>query len=131
MIYRANQRDGFHKMTTLDWKKLILTTTFVIYNFSPFIKKFFSPFSGCPFSPFSYFSQNCNHQECKLKMLFWILIKLIFIPILIWWHCVKVWKYAFFSGPLPVFSPNAEKYGPDKTPYLNTFHTVWKKTAGT
>ena len=22
------------------------------------------------------------------------------------------------------FSPNAEKYGPEKTPYLDTFHTV-------
>ena len=23
-----------------------------------------------------------------------------------------------------VFSPNAGKYGPEKTPYLDTFHTV-------
>ena len=23
---------------------------------------------------------------------------------------------------LPVFSPNAQKYGPEKTPYLDTFH---------
>ena len=23
-----------------------------------------------------------------------------------------------------VFSPNAKKYGPEKTPYLDTFHTV-------
>ena len=29
----------------------------------------------------------------------------------------------FFSGPyFPVFSPNAGKYGPEKTPYLDTFH---------
>ena len=31
---------------------------------------------------------------------------------------------------LSVFSPNAEKYGPEKTPYLHTFHAVnvdmWK-----
>ena len=52
----------------------------------------------------------------------------------------KVSKYGFFSGPyFPVFGLNAEiysksvnlrihpnrgKYGPEKTPYLDTFHTV-------
>ena len=25
---------------------------------------------------------------------------------------------------LSVFSPNAEKYGPEKTPYVDTFHAV-------
>ena len=30
-----------------------------------------------------------------------------------------------FSGPyLPVFGLNTGKYGPDKAPYLDTFHTV-------
>ena len=41
-------------------------------------------------------------------------------------------KYGDFSGPyFPVFglylstlSPNAGKYGPDKAPYLDTFHAV-------
>ena len=45
-------------------------------------------------------------------------------------------KYGIFSGPyfavfglnmeqyLSVFSPNAGKYGPEKTPYLDTFHAV-------
>ena len=49
-------------------------------------------------------------------------------------------KYEVFSGPYfpvfglnmeiyevnvnSVFSPNAGKYGPEKTPYLDTFHTV-------
>ena len=34
-------------------------------------------------------------------------------------------KYRFFSGPYyPVFSPNAEKHGLEKTPYLDTFHAV-------
>ena len=31
----------------------------------------------------------------------------------------KVSKYGVFSGP------NAGKYGPEKTPYLDTFHAVW------
>ena len=34
-------------------------------------------------------------------------------------------KYGVFSGPyFPLFSPNTGKYGPEKTPYLDTFHTV-------
>ena len=45
-------------------------------------------------------------------------------------------KYGIFSGPyfavfglnmeqyLSVFSPNAGKYGPEKTPYLDTFYAV-------
>ena len=37
----------------------------------------------------------------------------------------KVFNYGVFSGPyFPVFSPNTGKYGPEKTPYLDTFHTV-------
>ena len=42
----------------------------------------------------------------------------------------KVSKYGVFSGPylstkyLSLFSPNAGKYGPEKTPYLDTFHAV-------
>ena len=42
----------------------------------------------------------------------------------------KVSKYRVFSGPyFPVFGlntevPNTGKYGPEKTPYLDTFHAV-------
>ena len=37
----------------------------------------------------------------------------------------KVSKYGVFSGPyVPVFRLNTEKYGPEKTPYLDTFHAV-------
>ena len=34
----------------------------------------------------------------------------------------KVFKYRAFSGP--VFIPNTGNYGPEKTPYLDTFHAV-------
>ena len=38
-------------------------------------------------------------------------------------------KYGTFSGPyFPAFglnSPNVVKYGPEKTPYLDTFHAVF------
>ena len=34
-------------------------------------------------------------------------------------------KYGVISGPyFPVFSPNTGKYGPEITPYLNTFYAV-------
>ena len=34
-------------------------------------------------------------------------------------------KYGVFSGPyFPEFSPNTRKYGPEKAPYLDTFHAV-------
>ena len=42
----------------------------------------------------------------------------------------------FFSGPyFPVFGLNTEKYRPEKTPYLDTFHAMSKskinKSSGT
>ena len=38
----------------------------------------------------------------------------------------NVSKYGVFSGPhFSVFSPNAGKFGPEKTPYLDTFHVVY------
>ena len=34
-------------------------------------------------------------------------------------------KYGVISGPyFPVFGPNTEKYGPEVTPCLDTFHAV-------
>ena len=37
----------------------------------------------------------------------------------------KVSKYGVFSGPyFAVFNPNAGKYGPEKTLYLDAFHVV-------
>ena len=35
----------------------------------------------------------------------------------------KVSKYVVISGPyFPVFNPNTGEYGPEITPYLDTFH---------
>ena len=57
----------------------------------------------------------------------------------VFYNACKVSKYGVFSGPyFPafglntekyfvsyfVFSPNVGKYGPEKTPYLDKFHTV-------
>ena len=42
------------------------------------------------------------------------------------YHCVKSVQIRRFSGPyFPVFSLNTRKYGPEKTPYLATFHAVY------
>ena len=53
------------------------------------------------------------------------------------YHCVKSAQIRSFFGSvfrririeygdlLSVFSPNMGKYGPEKTPYLDTFHTVY------
>ena len=42
------------------------------------------------------------------------------------YHCVKSTKYgAFFMPYFPVYSPNTNKYGPEKTPYLDTFRAVY------
>ena len=39
----------------------------------------------------------------------------------------KVFKYRVFSGPyFPVFGLNTGKYGPEKTSYSDTFHTMYK-----
>ena len=40
-------------------------------------------------------------------------------------HCVKSVQIRIFSGPyFPAFGLNRGKYGPEKTPYLDTFHAV-------
>ena len=37
----------------------------------------------------------------------------------------KVSKYGVISGPyFPIFGLNTGKYGPEKTPYLDTFYAV-------
>ena len=37
----------------------------------------------------------------------------------------KVSKYGVFSSPhFPVLSPNTGKFGPERSPYLGTFHAV-------
>ena len=57
---------------------------------------------------------------------YWLLLilrnGLLKIPITTW----KVSKYGIYSGPyFPIFKLNTGKCGPEKTPYLETFHTVY------
>ena len=101
--------------------------------------------------PYSYItiSFNCNtpnSSEFELTQIFWIAKKMarIFflhfsIQSLCTIHCMKsVQIRSFFRSVFSrirteygeirylsvLFSPNAGKYGPEKTPYLDTFHAV-------
>ena len=41
----------------------------------------------------------------------------------------KLSKYRVISGPyFPVFELNTGKYGPEITPYLDTFNALWRKS---
>ena len=64
-----------------------------------------------------------NFQEFYLKDDNWILKKImIFCEYCTAW---KVSKYGVISGPyFSVFRLNTGKYGPEKNPYSDTFHTV-------
>ena len=44
-----------------------------------------------------------------------------FFMVRIFSHSDRIWRDTKY---LSVFSPNAGKYRPEKTPYLDTFHTV-------
>ena len=51
----------------------------------------------------------------------------VVITVIAW----KVSKYGYFSGPyFPVFRLNTGNYGPQKTPYLDTFHALNRKVIG-
>ena len=68
-------------------------------------------------------SRNRKLKKCKIQFYFCFALKTYStLKRLTAW---KVSKYRVISGPyFPVFSPNIEKYGPEITPYLDTFHAV-------
>ena len=67
LVYGANQWDGSYTMLTLDWKKLILTTTLSIYYF------FLSWIN--PLSPSVNLTRHIFHKSIKSKMQTEILAK--------------------------------------------------------
>ena len=70
------------------------------------------------FHEFYLFFASCLNNR-KMMML-WKNVK-YFYTFTAW----KVYKYGVISGPyFHVFSPNTGKYGPEITPYLDTFHAV-------
>ena len=60
LIYGANRWDGFYIMATLDWNKLILTTTFSIYYF-------FLSWRN-PLSPSVQLTRHIFHKSIKPRM---------------------------------------------------------------
>ena len=102
LLYRNKSTDiwsksmgGFYIMITLNWNKLILTTTFSIYYFFLLWRNSHSQVSNLTRHTF----HKSIKPECKLKlertnfMFFWILIILNFIPILICWKKILYLKY--------------------------------------
>ena len=64
-----------------------------------------------PFQPSAVFHIGTSHMICSANEI---------------WHTAwKMSKYGVISGPhFPAFSPNTGKYGPEITPYLETFYAA-------
>ena len=66
---------------------------------------------------------NSSYFKCLLIPIIFVdtLFRAIFRTQTVW----KVSKFEAFSGPyFPAFGLNTGKYGPEKTPYLDTFHAI-------
>ena len=103
-------------------RKLYLSTKFphqeIRWNYGIFhSEQFFeTPLDHCSMSHVQRTFLNNNDLYLKINFCTCILNNCT-----VW----KVSKYGVFSGLyFYVFSPNTEKYGPEKMPYLDTFHTV-------
>ena len=81
---------------------------------------------------FDYFYWVCLHKESRFKKSVWVTISCLiiiawkvsnreFFLVRIFPHSDWIWRGTPY---LSVFSPNAGKYGPEKTPYLDTFHVI-------
>ena len=83
------------------------------------------PFASSPLCFCWHFFLLLNHHHYLFSYwnhYFYLFNIIIIYLINAFYHCVKsVQIRSFFWS---VFSPNAGKYGPEKTPYLDTFHAV-------
>ena len=84
---------------------------------------------------FKFFTGNHSHSESFWQRLQCFTVLYIKIYTLCFRLCMlytgwKVSKYRVISGPyFPVFGLNTGKYGPEITPYLDTFHVVFSYTS--
>ena len=46
----------------------------------------------------------------------------IYTELIVFWNNIFGQSFPIYPFALRVFSPNAGKYGPEKTPHLDTFH---------
>ena len=87
-------------------------------------------FSRAPSCIFTKSSSKLSEDYSCVQFVFFeqffvLQVGLPLLHFLLHYTAQKVSKYEVFSGPyFPVFSPNTEKYGPEKTPYMDTFHAV-------
>ena len=67
-------------------------------------------------------------KYCSVIINYVVIIQTLLFCIFPYWDTITAWKvskYGVIYGPyFPVFSPDRRKYGPEVTPYLDTFHTV-------
>ena len=74
---------------------------------------------------FEYFTAILIIKHEKIHRVFYYLV-CVFIAQSKSYDCVKTVYIRSFSGPyFTVFRLNRGKYGPEKTPYLDTFHVVY------
>ena len=83
--------------------------------------------------PYEYHPPVNNNVVCKMVFEYLPPVNINVVSKNIWHKqrfCInntswKVFKYGVFSGLcFPVFTSNTGKYGPQKTPYLETFHAI-------
>ena len=71
--------------------------------------------------------KDCSTKFCVFLMIFHEVMKLKSFEFGLSGAVLKMFKYGIFSGPyLPVFGTNTGKYGPKKSPCLDTFHAEWR-----
>ena len=121
--------DDFDTQKIEESKLMRLWWIFVIkreYSKYAICSSFFNMLSAQIQKSFSIFLLNIL---LKLLEKIAVQIKLFSIQFAVCNTAWKVSKYGVFSGRyLSVFSPNAGKYVSEETPYLDTFHAVWKNT---
>ena len=96
--------------------------TLNFYNFGPQTTKFISE-SILIVYKYSrrLLTRTLSPKVSSNNLLLWLMTSLLTLKFTAW----KVSKYGLFSDPyFPAFGLNTGKYGPDKTPYLDTFHKV-------
>ena len=72
----------------------------------------------------------CPCRPCQMYIQTLIILSLLYQDLIVFDVDPSAWKvskYGVISGPYsPVFSPNTGKFGPEITPYLETFHAVYR-----
>ena len=111
-----------YKATT---KEILMTT--ILFKKSAFKVIYYSIYITCS-NNFHHLTNNTFSNKGKtlptnFLKLFQCICEDINVSSIAFDVCFTACFLGVFSGPyFPVFTPNTGKYGPEKTPYLDTFH---------